>query len=204
MSGVLGKSVSDPLTQGDIDSIKTLYLADMGLEDLSELARIHWQGLESLTISGNSLSSAPTLDMPQLSYLDMSDNHLTDISGIYGLLSLKTLIISGNAIMEISDLSGLSSLQALDLSYNRLEAAPELKSETLRFLDISANPIKKLPDSFPDCPALETLILPEVYEGSWLRPILAGTIILILTGAGICLTRYSENQKRKTMTLGDN
>ena len=91
-----------------------------------------------LDLSNNSLLTIPKgiSKLAQLSYLDLSNNLVSQISPGFFVASsaLSTLNISGNLIISISDLSfrGLSTLSYLNLSQQKL-----LKIEKNGFVDLS-------------------------------------------------------------------
>jgi internalin A len=158
VAGSLGKDPDQALTQGDLDGITRLYLADLGLTDTKELESVYFARLESLTLSGNQLTETGAFAMPALTYLDLSDNALRIVNSVTKLQGMRHLILTGNQIAGIPDLSGLTDLQTLELGGNALPVFPPLKSAGLRYLDLSGNHIVKPPD-LSGCAALEEVNL---------------------------------------------
>lgn len=159
IAGELGKNPQDLLTQGDLDSIKSLYLSAMGLKSAEELSRVYFAKLESLTLSGNELESLNSLAMPALTYLDVSDNRLKSVNVLARLNALEHVHLAGNDLISLPDLSKLERLQTLDLSNNCLEIIPALGSGFLRYLDLSGNALTRIAGGLEKCPALETVVL---------------------------------------------
>jgi internalin A len=154
----VGKEPDQALTQGDLDGVSRLYLADLGLTDTEELERVYFARLESLTLSGNRITEAGDLAMPSLTYLDLSHNELRMINAVVRLKTIRHLILTGNQIANMPDLSGMTALQTLELGGNALTVFPPLMSDELRYLDLSGNHIVKLPD-LSGCAVLEEVSL---------------------------------------------
>ena len=93
--------------EGAIETIKRLELNEGAIFNLSGLDA--FTGLEHLELSGNNITKDSNLDilnnLPNLNYLDLSTNQLTDISEISGVVSyLKengTIILSGQTVTEV-------------------------------------------------------------------------------------------------------
>ncbi len=136
----IGCEVTDTVTQGDIDTIKSLYLADLGLDNIDEISRTCFYKLESLDLSGNELKNIDSLSMPNLKSLNVCNNKLKSLSFISGLDQLKTVDASLNEISSLPDLNQFHELLSLDLHENNLKVLPHLEKTKLRYLDISDNP----------------------------------------------------------------
>ena len=113
------------VTEADLRALTSLNLDGFGVTSLAGLEVA--SNLEWLTLSGNApadggepLDLSPLAGLPSLTYLDLSDNGLADISHLSRLTSLRTLLLGGNAIRDLSPLSGLAGLEALTLSGNGL------------------------------------------------------------------------------------
>ncbi|GAA0149708.1 transmembrane signal receptor [Lithospermum erythrorhizon] len=76
-----------------------------------------------------------------LSYLDLSNNYITDLSDDLKLCrSLRHLNLSRNMIEGEVNLTGMDKLEVLDLSNNRLREQPRFGDcENLKVLDLSMN-----------------------------------------------------------------
>ena len=107
----------------DLPALRTLNADGAGVSSLAGLEAALW--LESLSLSGNApaaggepLDMSPLAGLPSLTYLDLSDNGLVNISDLSSLTGLRTLLLGGNAVRDLSPLSGLAGLEALTLSGN--------------------------------------------------------------------------------------
>ena len=77
--------------------------------------------LERLTLSGCGLSTAAGLENAvSLTYLDLSQNTIRDLSPLSGMSGLSELNLQHNAVNDLSELSELRSLKELDVSFNLL------------------------------------------------------------------------------------
>ncbi|MCL1791412.1 MAG: leucine-rich repeat domain-containing protein, partial [Peptococcaceae bacterium] len=98
----------------------------------------------SLDLSSNHISDvSPLKTLTGLSELFLSKNgNISNIAPLSGLTKLTKLDLSGNRISDISSLSSLVNLQELNLSNNSISDFTKLKSLTnLKYLDISHNNI---------------------------------------------------------------
>ncbi len=132
------------------------------LASLTQLTEIHFKGctlsaqdlaiigslpkLEKLTLSGCMLTGIEGLaNAKQLTYLDLSNNAIRDLTPLSFMSGLQTLDLDHNALENLSALSSLTNLQTLDVSHNSLASATPLASCTqLTTLDISNNLITGL------------------------------------------------------------
>jgi Leucine-rich repeat (LRR) protein len=55
-----------------------------------------------------------------LTHLYLSNNQISDVSAVSGLVNLSVLDLGANQISDVSPLSGLVSLTSLDLWYNQV------------------------------------------------------------------------------------
>ena len=102
-----------------------LYLSDKALADLS--------GLNGLT--------------PDVDYLNLDRNNLTNVTPIAGMTSLKWLRLNDNKLADLPDLSALVSLKRIYLKNNKFTSVPEeLKNlPNLTDIELSGNPIAEIP-----------------------------------------------------------
>ena len=68
------------------------------------------------------------LNSDNITELDLSNNRLTNISGIRHFKNLKILYLENNYITDISVLKDLENLENLDLSYNEIKDISDLKN----------------------------------------------------------------------------
>ncbi|MCF8278164.1 MAG: leucine-rich repeat domain-containing protein [Flavobacteriales bacterium] len=100
---------------------------------------------------------------PNLQWLDLSKNRLTEIPKSVGLLkNLKKLILYKNKIVSLpAEIGELENLQELIINQNELESLPmEIGNlKKLRYLDMWSNNITRLPGSVAEMYALEEIDL---------------------------------------------
>ena len=145
-----GNPVEDLRPLYYLSQLRTLSLTGVALraEDLAALAaalpecRIFHDGVEGLpemlSLGGLDFSSDVT-------ELDLSERHISDLSVLSKCGGLVRLDLSGNQIDDISMLTELQQLEELDLSDNRVEDLMALVSLTkLRRLDVGGNPLSDL------------------------------------------------------------
>jgi hypothetical protein len=85
------------------------------------------------------LKEIPSLNK-SIEDLNLSYNHIEDISPLANLKNLKTLSLYYNQISDLTPLSGLVSLKSLYLGNNQItDLEPISKLENLEFLDLSEN-----------------------------------------------------------------
>ena len=159
IASALGKKTGDTITQGALDSIKSLYLASIGLNNTEELERVYFFRLESLTLSENELESLNNLSMPALTYLDVRGNRLKSANALEKLDALENVDLSDNELISLPDLKGLVHLQTLDLSNNQLEIIPALESDMLRYLDLRGNAITWIAGGLEKCTGLDAVVM---------------------------------------------
>lgn len=79
-----------------------------------------------------------------LKRLDLSNNHLTDISELMSLTSLEELYLADNQIGYIDAVSNLANLRIIDLSGNALDnISPLFELEKLEFVNLIGNRISE-------------------------------------------------------------
>lgn len=141
-------------------NLTTLDLSNNALTDLSPLSAL--TSLQELNVSYNSLTSIAPLStctsltklnaagnqldhltaFPSiaLTYLDLSNNLLTDVSALSGMTALTELDLSKNKLTDISALATLNSLSSLRFSRNQVTALPKWEAScALTAIDGSHN-----------------------------------------------------------------
>jgi hypothetical protein len=77
--------------------------------------------------------------------IDLSDNSITDINGLWNLQRIEELYLSDNQLEIIDAISNLKNLRVLDLSSNRIDdISPLFHLEKLEFVNIIGNDIPQL------------------------------------------------------------
>ena len=122
--------------------------------------------LEYLDLGFNIIKSIATdLSLPNLKYLNLAKNNLSNIEGAFNLLSsLNSLVLKENAIDNVTPFTftGLNNLISIDLSQNLIRSVlPEVFSNNyLNEVNVSGNLLKELEqDTFVNLPILEVLDL---------------------------------------------
>jgi len=120
--------------------------------------------------------------LPNLEYLQLERNQISDLSPLRALKKLTTLRLYHNEVKDLSPLKHLP-LEELDLEQNKIEDLSDLVGiETLRNLKICFNPIKdaspllKMPNLEFVCTDAKDIYLPlERYLGkSVIREVFRG------------------------------
>lgn len=132
---------SDLTPLANLVNLRTLNITETSIEnsDLGFLTRM--KHLQSLTLSGCAISTIAALDtLQELTYLDLSDNTIRNITSLSDMTMLEHLNLSNNALISLQALENLSKLQSLDVSYNFLSSTSYVASLTaLQALDVSSN-----------------------------------------------------------------
>lgn len=134
-----------------------------GLEKLTELCSLQLQDnklsklgnglqnckkLRSLRVDCNeilSISISEIAPCSKLTYLNISQNRLNDISFLNCLPLLEDCSVSGNKVDKIPDLGRCKRLHELDLSYNKITRISGIKSLTVvSVIQLEHNEIKNL------------------------------------------------------------
>jgi len=98
--------------------------------------------LLTVLASKNLISSLSLDDIfpPQLQYLDLSNNRISDASALAGVPSLTVLNLSANKITAISGFHALTNLHTLSVANNSLvRMAPSTFAASLHTLDVHGN-----------------------------------------------------------------
>ena len=118
----------------------------------------------SLSLSNANLCSVPPLfGLPQLTDIDLKDNHITEVSSddFIHQRGLQTLLLSNNSIRQIHhlDLSNRSDFYMLDLSHNQITAFEGLNLSNcpkMHLLYLSGNPVQSMSHlNFSNCISLD-------------------------------------------------
>jgi len=130
-------------------SVKSLLLSGKGLTDSEVSAISQLKQLESLSLSGNSITGLSFLsDMTTINFLQLSDNKIVDLSPIASLSKLKTLYIDNNPIEDLTPLYGLKALRTL----------------SMKGIGITDAQLEELQEALPDCKIYTDDVTEEVKE----------------------------------------
>ncbi len=125
----------------DLWQVKKLVLNDLGLTDISDVAK--FRNLFLLELKNNRITDvSPIGELHELTTLMLNNNRITDISSLGTLGKLRALELRENDIADISPLAGLTELTALGLQKNRIgNIAPLAGLTKLESLILADNPI---------------------------------------------------------------
>ncbi|GMI15843.1 hypothetical protein TrVE_jg5650 [Triparma verrucosa] len=117
----------------ELVSLESLWVTDCGLVAIGKETFRYNSNLQSLHLSGNSLSDSNIEEgafdhLQSLRQLWMNDNKLKTMRPIRKLNSLKSLWLARNQITHITHVQNLSNLTDLNLSDNRIGCFKELLS----------------------------------------------------------------------------
>ncbi|MCB9398384.1 MAG: hypothetical protein H6510_11265 [Acidobacteria bacterium] len=94
--------------------------------------------ITQLYLTGNDLSYVPALSLPNLTTLDLNQNHITHMPALTGLTHLEAINLSDNELAALPAFP--TSLKALIAANNRVHSAVQLSCGTvLDALDLSHN-----------------------------------------------------------------
>ncbi|CAG0899211.1 unnamed protein product, partial [Darwinula stevensoni] len=129
------------------NSLVNLTIQSGNLEDFPFHILHELNLLKYLDLSGNSLTSIPTLKSKSILILHLRNNKITRVEGDrWETLNLKELDLSSNSLTSIPVLK-FGSLEILDLRFNRITRVngDELETPNLKELDLSSNSLTSIP-----------------------------------------------------------
>jgi len=122
--------------------------------DWSDLSM--FTNINTLVIEYQNVTEVPDLSYLPLVRVDLSNNSLTDISGLSGCTQIKTLQLKNNPIRDISALQGLEQLEMLDVSYTQVSDLSPVVSDKIKELYLEFSDIKDF-HVLEECPAIENI-----------------------------------------------
>lgn len=130
----------------DLVNLEELTLVDCrpSDEEMSIIAGL--PSLQKLTLDDCALSSIDALSIASnLTYLNLNNNNIRNITVLGSLAALQELYLKNNAVTDLSALSALNKLSTLDVSYNTVSSSASIcVINSLTWLDISNNTITSL------------------------------------------------------------
>ncbi len=163
VAGKLSKSVSDSVTQTELDTITILtqksgvsnlegmqYLTQLTSLDLGNNQTITsiaplagLTNLTNLSLFNNQVSDiSPLANLTNLTDLNLAYNQITNVAPLANLTNLKSLVLYNNEIIDVSSLSGLTKLEYLNLHNNQIvNVAPLSGLANLEILYLATNQI---------------------------------------------------------------
>ncbi|EAD9711393.1 LPXTG cell wall anchor domain-containing protein [Listeria monocytogenes] len=141
----LGKaSVTDTVTQAELNSIATLDVSAKGISSLEGMNYL--TNLSSFTFSQNQVSDlSPLKGLMNLTLLALYDNQVTSLAPLTDLVNLRVMQLSGNPISDLAPLANLGNLIALDINdANISDIKPLIGLTKLTILGISNNQLSDI------------------------------------------------------------
>lgn len=178
---MLLKTDGSAITKEDLDSIHTLVICgervfSSWMEKEEYLAfnwfvtnnwtqpeePFDWSDLELFTnINTLVVEYQNVTELPDLSYLplvrvDLSNNSLSDISGLSGCTQVKTLQLKNNPISDISALQDLEQLEMLDVSFTEVSDLSPVVSDKIKELYLEFSNLHDF-SVLEKCPSIEDI-----------------------------------------------
>lgn len=139
------------------DGMVSLEGIDLSSNNIYEVRRMAFAGapnIKFVILESNRIKTIEinSFNLPNLEFLDLSENQLSDIEYAFrNCTRLKNLMLGRNLIETIQEGSlNLPNLELLDLSYNKLKALNTLLNglPNLKFLTLSHNKISHIGNTF--------------------------------------------------------
>lgn len=122
--------------------------------DLSDLSM--FTNINTLVIEYQNVTGLPDLSHLPLVRVDLSNNLLTDISGLSGCGQIKVLQLKGNPISDISPLQNLEQLEVLDIAYTEVSDISPVVSDKLKELYLEFSNIEDF-SVLEECPSIKDI-----------------------------------------------
>ena len=151
-----------PDTIGRLTSLELLIIVDNELTSIpSSIGNL--PNLQILYLNSNRLTSIPRSigNLTHLTQINLSDNHLTALPTTIGnLINLEYLNLNNNRLTSLPIMENCISLKGLKLANNRLTMFPRIENLPLEELELTNNPITRIPASIVNLTA-EICRLPD-------------------------------------------
>lgn len=106
------------------NKLSELNISDTKVSDLSKIS--HSSSLTSLSACSTGITNLKAFDFPNLTFLDLYNNKISDISTLKSFSELTALNLSKNSVSDISALSSLEKLTVLYINDNALVSVSSL------------------------------------------------------------------------------
>ena len=141
-----------------LSTLESLIITDtiLSSQDMQVIAAL--PKLSSLTLTSCNLSDISALsNATALTYLDLGNNTIQNLTALEGMSKLTYLSLTHNAVNDLSSLSKLTELTTLDLSFNSISSSAPLAScKELSILDLTSNNLTTL-EGLDQLPTLKAL-----------------------------------------------
>ncbi|MFT3942419.1 MAG: hypothetical protein QM705_01145 [Ancrocorticia sp.] len=136
----LGRDRAADITKADLATILELTCQGYQIVDIAPLQ--YATGLWYLDLSYNHVRDLSPLEGTNVSYLLMKSNEIADISPLGGFDYFWNIDLAGNDIVDVSPLAQISTLELLNLENNEIvDVSPLADISALQSLDLSDNRI---------------------------------------------------------------
>ena len=144
VEGELGKSSGDPITRGEMATLRSLTTTGNGVRQLTGIE--HAVNLGNFQSRRGAISDlSPLAGLTSLWSLHLDRQAISDLGPLAGLTSLRSLSLEVNEIRNLGPLAGLTSLTFLDLDANRVrELGPLAGLTSLEYLYLFNSDIREL------------------------------------------------------------
>ena len=157
-----GNPVSDISILAGLDGLRHLFLNDTQVAYADTLALPHFESLRSLGVAGLGVEDISALSGHSMDWqLDLARNPITDLSPVYGLTALRHLDLSEVGTPDVQWLEPFVRLRSLRLSGNRIaDIGPLANMVNLERLYLAGNAVTDIAP-LADMVGLETLYLSD-------------------------------------------
>ncbi|EAC4256962.1 hypothetical protein EIB81_14110, partial [Listeria monocytogenes] len=146
MRTILGKSsVSDMVTQTELNSITSITAENKGIINLSGLENVI--NLAQLRMNNNNLSDlSPLASLSKLKDVYLNNNNISDLTPLNGTVNLTTVSLNNNNISDLSPLmpSELKLFHLYIENNNVSDLSPLGNFTNLQRIDANSNPISDI------------------------------------------------------------
>ena len=130
--------------------------------DWSDLSM--FTNINTLVVEYQNVTELPDLSHLPLIRVDLSNNVLTDVSGLSGCTQIKTLQLKNNPINDISALQNLNQLEQLDISFTQVSDLSPVVSDKIKGLYLEYSEIADF-GVLEECPSIEDIRVSNASKG---------------------------------------
>lgn len=160
--GSLSGTLPDDI--GNLQKIRSITIENQKITGIIPHQINNLSNLNSITLSNNMLDGEiPSFNLPNLQYLNLSNNKLTSISeSAWKLDNLQSLNLANNTINGATKgFKSFPNLEVINLSNNNLQTLSEGfgAMPKVRTINLSDNKLESLPKNIGNMASLESLVL---------------------------------------------
>jgi internalin A len=141
---LIGKTLEENITAGDLEQTTEIYADDSNISDLSGIQYCY--NLRILHLPNNRITDiSPLASLTNLLALKLWDNQISDISPVRSLSNLQILNLNRNQISDVAPLNYHIQLHTVDLGHNNISDISTLQSlYGIRSLKLQHNQISNI------------------------------------------------------------